>query len=49
MNSNSNDNTPAASDMIIQTLYDYVEKYQNGLCMMELPTSIVVLEIKNAG
>ena len=40
MNSNSKNNTPAASDMIIQTLNDYVEKYQNGVCLMELPTSI---------
>lgn len=40
MNSNSNNTNPAASDMIIQTLNDYAEKYQNGLCMMELPTSI---------
>ena len=28
------------SDMIIQSLDDYVNKYQSGLCLMELPTSI---------
>ena len=40
MNSTTNNTNPASSDMIIQTLNDYVEKYQNGLCLMELPTSI---------
>lgn len=40
MNTTPQNTNPASSDMIIQTLNDYVEKYQNGLCLMELPTSI---------
>ena len=40
MISTTNNTNPAASDLITQCLNDYVGKYQNGLCLMELPTSI---------